>query len=52
MSKSQPIVLYALAKRLRTDHRIGLSAWTDKPMREKGEFCPHKTMTAEERFCW
>jgi uncharacterized protein YecE (DUF72 family) len=47
-----PIVLYHPPKRLRTDYRIGLSAWTDKSMLEEGEFYPRKTMSAEERLWW
>jgi uncharacterized protein YecE (DUF72 family) len=37
---------------VRTDFRIGLSAWTDKSMLEEGEFYPYKTMSAEERLWW
>lgn len=47
-----PIVLYAPPKRLRTDYRVGLSAWTDRSMLEEGEFYPKKTMSAEERLWW
>jgi uncharacterized protein YecE (DUF72 family) len=47
-----PVVLYEPPRRLRTDYRIGLSAWTDKSMLEEGEFYPFKTMTAEERLWW
>src|SRR6185369_592523 len=47
-----PITLYEPPKRLRTDYRVGLSAWTDKSMIEHGEFYPRKTMTAEERLWW
>jgi len=47
-----PIVLYQPSRRLRTDYRIGLSAWTDKSMLEEGEFYPRKTMSAEERLWW
>jgi uncharacterized protein YecE (DUF72 family) len=47
-----PIVLYQAPKRARTDYRIGLSAWTDKSMLQKGQFYPHKTMSAEERLWW
>jgi integrase len=39
-------------KRLRTDYRIGLSAWTDKSLLEEGHFYPYKTMTAEEQLWW
>ncbi|HEX3176583.1 MAG TPA: DUF72 domain-containing protein [Methylomirabilota bacterium] len=48
----RPIVLYEPPKRLRTDYRIGLSAWTDKSMLEEGHFYPRKTMSAEERLWW
>ena len=48
----RPIVLYDASKRVRTDYRIGLSAWTDKSMLEEGEFYPRKTMSAEERLWW
>ena len=47
-----PVVLYEPPRRLRTDYRIGLSAWTDKSMLEEGDFYPRKTMTAEERLWW
>jgi hypothetical protein len=47
-----PIVLYEPPRRLRTDYRIGLSAWTDKSMLKKGKFYPYKTMSAEERLWW
>ncbi len=47
-----PITLYQPPKRLRTDYRISLSAWTDKSMIEEGEFYPRRTMTAEERLWW
>jgi uncharacterized protein YecE (DUF72 family) len=47
-----PLTLYQPPRRLRTDYRIGLSAWTDKSMLEEGEFYPRKTMTAEERLWW
>jgi uncharacterized protein YecE (DUF72 family) len=47
-----PIVLYEPPKRVRTDYRIGLSAWTDKPLLDEGTFYPRKTMTAEERLWW
>jgi uncharacterized protein YecE (DUF72 family) len=47
-----PIVLYEAPRRLRTDYRIGLSAWTDRSMLEEGQFYPRKTMTAEERLWW
>ena len=33
-----PVVMCEPLKRLRTDYRIGLSAWTDKSMLEEGEF--------------
>jgi uncharacterized protein YecE (DUF72 family) len=47
-----PVVLYQPPRRLRTDYRIGLSAWTDKSMLEEGEFYPRKTMSAHERLWW
>jgi hypothetical protein len=47
-----PTVLNEPPKRLRTDYRIGLSAWTDKSLLEEGHFFPYKTMTAEERLWW
>src|SRR5919106_3097485 len=47
-----PIVVYEVPKRLRTDYRIGLSAWTDKSMLDEGQFYPRKTMSAEERLWW
>ena len=47
-----PIVLYEPPRRLRTDYRVGLSAWTDKSMLEEGQFYPRKTMTPEERLWW
>ena len=47
-----PIILYQPPRRLRTDYRIGLSAWTDKSMIEDGQFYPPRTMTAEERLWW
>jgi uncharacterized protein YecE (DUF72 family) len=47
-----PIVLYEPPKRLRTDYRIGLSAWTDKSMLEEGQFYPRKTMAPAERLWW
>jgi integrase len=47
-----PTVLNEPPKRLRTDYRIGLSAWTDKSLLEEGHFYPYKTMTAEERLWW
>lgn len=47
-----PIILFEPPKRLRTDYRIGLSAWTDKSMLDDGRFYPFKTMTAEERLWW
>jgi uncharacterized protein YecE (DUF72 family) len=47
-----PIVLFEPPKRLRTDYRIGLSAWTDRSMLAEGQFYPRKTMTAEERLWW
>jgi uncharacterized protein YecE (DUF72 family) len=47
-----PITLYRPPRRLRTDYRVGLSAWTDKSMIEDGEFYPRRTMTAEERLWW
>jgi uncharacterized protein YecE (DUF72 family) len=47
-----PVILYEPPKRLRTDYRVGLSAWTDKSMLEEGHFYPFKTMTAEERLWW
>ena len=47
-----PVVLYEPLERLRTDYRIGLSAWTDKSMLAEGHFYPRKTMTAEERLWW
>jgi uncharacterized protein YecE (DUF72 family) len=45
-------VLYDPPRRLCTDYRIGLSAWTDKSMLEEGQFYPYKTMPAEERLWW
>jgi hypothetical protein len=33
-----PVVMCEPLKRLRTEYRIGLSAWTDKSMLEEGEF--------------
>jgi uncharacterized protein YecE (DUF72 family) len=47
-----PVELYHPPTRLRTDYRIGLSAWTDKSMIEDGRFYPRKTMTPEERLWW
>jgi uncharacterized protein YecE (DUF72 family) len=47
-----PRILYTAPRRLRTEYRIGLSAWTDRSMLEEGEFYPRKTMTAEERLWW
>ena len=47
-----PIVLYEPPRRLRTEYRIGLSAWTDKSLLDEGTFYPRKTMTAEERLWW
>jgi len=47
-----PIVLYEPPKRMRTDYRVGLSAWTDKSLLEEGTFYPRKTMTPEERLWW
>jgi len=47
-----PVVLYEAPKRLRTDYRVGLSAWTDKSMLEGRKFYPYKTMSAEERLWW
>jgi len=47
-----PIVLYEPPKRVRTDYRIGLSAWTNKSLLDEGTFYPRKTMTAEERLWW
>ena len=37
---------------MRTEYRIGLSAWTDKSMLQEGHFYPYKTMSAEERLWW
>jgi hypothetical protein len=39
-----PTVLNEPPKRLRTDYRIGLSAWTDKSLLEEGHFYPYKTI--------
>src|SRR5882724_11738196 len=47
-----PVVLYEPPKRMRTDYRVGLSAWTDKSLLEEGTFDPRKTMTPEERLWW
>ena len=47
-----PVIPYEPSKRARTDYRIGLSAWTDRPMLEEGHFYPYKTMSAEERLWW
>lgn len=47
-----PVILYEPPKRLRTDYRVGLSAWTDKSMLEEGEFYPRKTMAPDERLWW
>jgi hypothetical protein len=47
-----PIVLDEPPKRLLTDYRIGLSAWTDRSMVEEGNFYPYKSMSAEERLWW
>jgi uncharacterized protein YecE (DUF72 family) len=47
-----PVVLYDPPKRLRTDYRVGLSAWTDKSMLEEGQFYPRKTMAPAERLWW
>src|SRR5207248_10740145 len=47
-----PVVLYEPPKRMRTDYRVGLSAWTDKSLLEEGTFYPRKTMTPEERLWW
>jgi uncharacterized protein YecE (DUF72 family) len=52
VSMRAPIVLYQPPRRLRTDYRVGLSAWTDKSMLEESEFYPRKTMTPEERLWW
>ena len=48
----KPIVLYQPPKRVRTEYRIGLSAWTDRSMLAESEFYPRKTMSAEERLWW
>ena len=47
-----PVVLYEPPKRMRTDYRVGLSAWTDKSLLEEGTFYPRKTMMPEERLWW
>src|SRR5919204_5920704 len=47
-----PLILYEPARRLRTDYRLGLSAWTDTSMLEQATFYPYKTMSAEERLWW
>jgi uncharacterized protein YecE (DUF72 family) len=47
-----PVVLYEPPRRLRTDYRVGLSAWTDKSMLEEGGFYPRKTMAPDERLWW
>ena len=47
-----PIVLYEPPKRMRTDYRVGVSAWTDKSLLEEGTFYPRKTMMPEERLWW
>jgi uncharacterized protein YecE (DUF72 family) len=47
-----PVVLYEPRGRLRTEYRVGLSAWTDKSMLEESSFYPRKTMSAEERLWW
>lgn len=35
-----------------TEYRVGLCAWQDKSMLEKGSFYPIKSMNAEERLWW
>jgi uncharacterized protein YecE (DUF72 family) len=47
-----PVVLYEPPKRVRTDYRIGLSAWMDKSMIEEGHFYPRKTMAPDARLWW
>ena len=38
------ITLYHPPRHVRTDYRIGLSAWTDKSMLEDGRFYARKTI--------
>ncbi len=52
MDLADPILRYAPPAPVRTEYRVGLCAWQDRSMIERGSFYPQKTMTAEERLWW
>jgi uncharacterized protein YecE (DUF72 family) len=47
-----PVIRYDPPAPLDTEYRVGLCAWQDKSMLEKGTFYPIKSMKAEERLWW
>jgi uncharacterized protein YecE (DUF72 family) len=52
MKPSEPILLHDSRARVRTEYRVGLSAWQDRSMIEDGSFYPVKSMRADERLWW
>src|SRR5262249_13307121 len=47
-----PLIYYEPGAPLPTEYRVGLCAWQDKSMLEKGHFYPIKSMKADERLWW
>jgi len=47
-----PLIYYEPPAPLRTEYRVGLSAWQDRSMLDEGHFYPIKSMKAEERLWW
>jgi len=52
MPPETPLLVHRPPEPVRTEFRVGLCAWQDRSMIERGHFYPQKTMTAEERLWW
>ena len=52
MLPETPLLVHRPPEPVRTEYRVGLCAWQDRSMIERGHFYPQKTMTAEERLWW
>ncbi len=52
MGPAEPVLCHTPPAPVRTEYRVGLCAWQDRSMIERGRFYPQKTMTAEDRLWW
>lgn len=52
MADDEPLLYHAPPGPVRTEFRVGLCAWQDRSMLERGRFYPQRTMRPEERLWW